>query len=119
MLLSAAEAMMKEIAELEARRDQALAEARAKNVPVVVIAKFIHAGSRIRIGRRHVVFENDLKGPVRIEKRTIEEAVEFVAVSPGSGAVTVLKSAYVGSEGSEGPAEPAKAAVGAGETPES
>jgi hypothetical protein len=94
-LLSAADAMVAEIDHAEARRDQMIQEARAKEAPGVVVAKILHAGSRIRIGRRHVVFDDDLKGPVKIEKRKVEGVTEFVAVSRLTGSVTPLKSAYV------------------------
>jgi uncharacterized protein len=109
-LLFSADAMVAEIAEAEARRNAMIEQARAKNIPSILVTKVIHAGSRIRIGRRHVVFEFDVKGPVKIEKRKIERVTEFVAVSQLTGSVTVLRSAYVGGKK---PTEPGKIVVGA------
>ncbi|MBN2560721.1 MAG: DUF342 domain-containing protein [Phycisphaerae bacterium] len=94
-LLFTADAMADEISKTGAQRDQMVEEARATKPPVVRVSKIIHPGARIRIGRRHVVFQNELKGPVKIEKRKIESVTEFVAVSEASGSVTVLKSANV------------------------
>ncbi len=63
--------------------------------PYVIISKVVYPGSRIRIGRKHVVFSCELKGPVRIEKRKVKSVTEFVAVSQTSGSITVLKSIEV------------------------
>jgi uncharacterized protein len=109
-LLFNADAMLAEIAEAEVRRDAMVAQARAQGVPSVLVTKVIRAGSRIRIGRRHVVFDFDVKGPVKIEKRRIENVTEFVSVNQLTGSVTALRSAYVPGKK---PADPAKAVVGA------
>ncbi|MFH1420193.1 MAG: FapA family protein [Planctomycetota bacterium] len=63
--------------------------------PYVLVSKVVYPGSRIRIGRKHVVFAHELKGPVRIEKRKVKSVTEFVAVSQASGSITVLKSIEV------------------------
>lgn len=94
-LLFKADAMAAEIAEAEARRDRMIEEARAPEPPAVLVTKVIHAGTRIRIGRRHVIFQYPLKGPLKIEKRKVKNVTEFVAVSQASGSVTPLKSAEV------------------------
>ncbi len=94
-LLFKADAMAAEIAEADARRDRLIEEARAPEPPAVLVSKTIHAGTCIRIGRRHVLFQYPLKGPVKIEKRKVKNVTEFVAVSQASGSVTPLKSAEV------------------------
>ncbi|HVP11502.1 MAG TPA: FapA family protein [Phycisphaerae bacterium] len=107
-LLYTANAMVAEIGEAEARRDTMIEQGRAKSVPGVFVAKVIRAGSRIRIGRRHVVFDFDVKGPIRIEKRKVDKVTEFVAVSQLTASVTVLRSAYVVSKK---PTDPSKVVV--------
>jgi hypothetical protein len=94
-LLFSADSMAADVAEAEAERDRMIEAADATNSPAVVVLRTIYPGGRIRIGRRHVVFQNELKGPIKIEERKIKGATEFVSVSQASGSVTVLKSAEV------------------------
>ncbi len=95
-LLFSADSMAAEISEAEARRDQMIEDSRATNPPTIAVSKTVYAGTRVRIGRRHVLFRNELKGPVKIEERKVEGgATEFVAISQASGSVSVLKSADV------------------------
>jgi uncharacterized protein (DUF342 family) len=109
-LLFSADAMVAEIAAGEARRDAMLEQGRAKGNPSVLVTKVIYTGSRIRSGHRQVIFDFDVKGPVRIEKRKVNMVTEFVAVNQLTASVTVLKSAYV--EGKK-PNDPGKVLVGA------
>jgi len=44
------------------------------------------------MGHRQAVLHADLKGPVRIEQRKVENVTEFVAVNQLTGSVTVLPS---------------------------
>lgn len=94
-LQAAADALTASIAQLEALRNGKLAEAQAKTTPSVTVAKTVYAGSRIQIEGQQAVFDKDLKGPVRIEKRSIDNVAELVAVGQGSGSVTVLRSRKV------------------------
>jgi hypothetical protein len=94
-LLFQADAMDTEINETEEGREKMLQEAKATEAPFVTVSKLIYPGVRIRIGRRHVVFENEYKGPVRIEKRKIKGVTEFVAANQLSGSISVLPSSYV------------------------
>lgn len=97
-LLFKADCMATEISEAEAQCEEMVKEARSDNPPTVLVTKTVHPGVQVRIGHRHVVFRKELKGPVRIEKRKIDSATEFVAVSQASGSVTVLKSSSVDDE---------------------
>jgi hypothetical protein len=83
------------IAEREQRRDRLLRMAGMDASPAVTVSKMIHAGARIRIHNREVVFPAEIKGPVRVEKRLVEGVREFVAVHQLTGSVTVLNSAYI------------------------
>ncbi len=94
-LLFQAEAMDAEINQAEEGREKMLQEAKSPEPPFVTVSKLIFPGVRIRIGRRHVVFENEYKGPVRIEKRKIKGVTEFVAVNQLSGSISILPSSYV------------------------
>ena len=46
----------------------------------------------IGINNRETHFHNELKGPLRIDQRQIENVTEFVAVSQLTGSVTTLNS---------------------------
>ena len=96
-LLSQAKAALIKADEIQSRRTKMLEEARTAGVPYVLVSKAIHAGVTIRIGRRQTVFKEIVKGPVKVEKRKIEEATEFVAVNPLTGSMEVLSSAHVAS----------------------
>jgi hypothetical protein len=94
-LLFTADNMDAEMSEAETQRSQMIQAARASKPPAVLVSKIIYPGTTVRMGHRHIVFQTELKGPVRIEKRKMEGVTEFVAVSQASGSVTVLKSAGV------------------------
>lgn len=75
---------------------EALFEAeRATGIPYVLVNRVIHPATVFRIGRRRVLFDTELKGPIRIEKRKIENVTEFVAVNQLSGSINVVPSAAV------------------------
>jgi len=82
-----------EISEAEQRRDELIEVAKAEGEPFVIVSKTIHPGVSIRIDRKETVFKRELKGPVRIERRKVRSATEFVAVNQLTGSVTVLPSA--------------------------
>ena len=62
----------------------------------VVVGNTIHAGTVIRVGDRETVFRKDLKGPVSIERRKIDNVTELVAINKLTSSVTVLKHERVG-----------------------
>ncbi len=84
-----------EIAEAENEHAELLEQARAKEVPYVLVSAVVHPGVTVRIGHRETTFREDVPGPVRIEKRKVKADTEFVAIDPLSGSVTVLKSTQV------------------------
>ncbi len=94
-LLFKADAAAAEIDEAASKREQMLREARADDVPYVLVSKVVHQGVTIRIGRRHTVFDKDVAGPIRIEKRKVDRVTEFVAVNQLTGSLTVLASSEV------------------------
>lgn len=94
-LLFKADEIEAEVNEAMDRRKEMIDGAKAESVPYVAVSKIIHQGGEIRIGRRQVVFREELQGPVRIEKRKVKNVTEFVAVNLLSGSLTVLQSAYV------------------------
>lgn len=81
-----------EVAVNEVELAAMLKTARAVEVPYVNVALVIHRGTAIRIGRRTTLFTSPLRGPIRIDKRKIRSAIEFVAVNQSTGSVTVLPS---------------------------
>lgn len=94
-LMFQADAIDIEVTDEETRREALLAEGRAPEPPYVLVNQMIHPVTTIRIGRRQVFFEKEFAGPVRIEKRKVENVTEFVAVNQLSGSITVLPSSYV------------------------
>jgi hypothetical protein len=102
-LLVKADRMASEVAMTKAKCEQMVREARSDVSPAILVTKTVYPGVRIRIGHRHVVFGKELKGPVRIEKQTIDGVTEFVAVSQVSGSVTVLSSSRVDDDVLEAP----------------
>lgn len=91
-LLFTADEMQAGVDESEARRVEMLKASRPPSEPSILISKIVNANSRIRIGHRHLLFRDVLKGPVRIERRKIKNVTEFVAVNQCSGSITVLRS---------------------------
>lgn len=83
------------IIEEEDRQEVLLLEGLGIETPYVLVGQKVYPGVVIRIGRQQVQFEQELAGPVRIEKRKIENVTEFVAVNPFSGSISVLKSTRV------------------------
>lgn len=94
-LLFKADAAETEIAEAQSEHTRMLERAGAMGIPYVLVSMVIHRGATIRIGRRKITFSKEVRGPVRIEKRKIKTAMEFVAIDQLSGSVTVLPSTYV------------------------
>jgi len=100
-LIFQADEMEAEITEVESKRTEMLEAARATGTPYVLVSKVIHPGATIRIGLRSTVFHDLLHGPVKIEKRKIKNATEFVTVNQLSGSVEVLRSAPVVEQASD------------------
>ena len=91
LLFKADEAEMK-VQESEARQKELLAESRGQSEPRVAIGRVIYPGVRISIGRRAVLLDKEIKGPIYIEKRKVDNVTEFVIVSQLTGSVQVLPS---------------------------
>ncbi|MFQ5489211.1 MAG: DUF342 domain-containing protein [Phycisphaerae bacterium] len=65
----------------------------SSDTPVsVLINRQIHPNSAVVIDGREARFDRDLKGPVRLELRSIKHVTELVAVNMLTGSVTTLKS---------------------------
>lgn len=94
-LLMKVRTLVTEIQEAQAKRDEIIQAGRAIGVPYVYASYMVRQGVSIRIGRRHTIFHDGMKGPVKIEKRKVDNVTEFVAVNELSGSITVLPSAEV------------------------
>lgn len=90
-----ADAVDAKIIEEEERQEALLLEGLGIEAPYVLVGHKVYPAVVIRIGRQQVQFEQELTGPVRIEKRKIENVTEFVAVHSSSGSISVLKSIRV------------------------
>lgn len=92
-LLFKADEMEMEINTMRKDRETLLCEGSPQGDVSVVVNGRICAGVTIAIGDRATRFSEEMKGPVKIEKRKMEgNATEFVSVNQVSGSVTVLKS---------------------------
>lgn len=94
-LLSQIKTAEAEISEAERRRDELLEAAKAEGEPRITVSKTICRGTSIRIDRKKTIFNQDLRGPVTIERQKVKSATEIVAVNPLTGSVKVLPSAEV------------------------
>ncbi len=94
-LLHQAKAAEAEIAEAEKEHENIFEAARAKGVPYVLVSNTLYPGVVIRIGHRKTTLCVNIKGPVKIEKRKIEDVTEFVAIDQLSGSLTILPSMQV------------------------
>ncbi len=97
-LLFQADEAEAEIEDAEAQQARMLEKARATEVPYILVSTVVHRSVTIRIGRRKTTFLKDVKGPIRIEKRKVKNASEFVAIDQLSGSVTILQSTQVAEE---------------------
>jgi uncharacterized protein (DUF342 family) len=89
-----------------AERERLLAEAQPESPPYVTVQGRICENASIIIDDRQVDFPGEFKGPVRIEKRKVENLTEVVAVSLLTGSVTTLRSRPVcGTQESSPPPE--------------
>lgn len=70
----------------------------AKTGASVLVNKVIHEGTSIRINNWLTSFHKDLKGPVRIERRKVNNVTEFVAVNQLTGSVNILPSRRIEAE---------------------
>ncbi|MCH8964471.1 MAG: DUF342 domain-containing protein [Planctomycetes bacterium] len=86
------------IADVEAERSQLLADARAQNSPAVRVLSIVYPGTTISIGWHTTTIKHELKGPVSIELREIDEDVTFVAVNQLTGTVDHLETEEVSAD---------------------
>lgn len=94
-LMYEADAMDAEVVDVENKRTTMLLESRAHGIPYVLVTRMVHEGVTIRIGRRATSFRKEMPGPVKIEKRKLENVTEFVAVNQLTGSIQVVPSHYV------------------------
>ena len=72
------------------RRDNLVAAGREGVSARLDVTKTIHPGVTIQIGQRSATVHKELKGPIRIEERKVDNATEIVTVNQLSGSVSVL-----------------------------
>ncbi|MCH8147840.1 MAG: DUF342 domain-containing protein [Planctomycetes bacterium] len=87
--------MEAQIEEEESRRKRLLYEADDMVKPSIEVSKAIYPRVIISIGRRVTVFDQMLKGPIRIEERKVRNVTELVAVNMRTASVKVLRSRKV------------------------
>ncbi len=84
-----------QIAEEEERRDQLLTLKESEDQPRFRVSRMIHPRVVVSLGSRLVTFDEELKGPVSLEERKMENVTEFVAVNTLTASVTVLPSQHM------------------------
>ncbi len=82
----------KNVASEKERLENLLGDVYVESITRVYVTGTIFAGTRIRIGDRRVVFNQEHKGPSYIEKRKIENVTEIVAVNTLTGSIKILKN---------------------------
>lgn len=82
----------------QAKRDKLLEEVYTDGEHTVLVGNTIFAGTVIRVSDRETVFRKNLKGPVSIEKRKLNNITELVAVNKLTAGVTVLTNERFGVE---------------------
>jgi len=87
-----------EIDDVESKRLQLLADARAQNSPAVRVLGEVYPGTTISIGWHRTTIKRELKGPVSIEIREIDEDVTFVAVNQVTGTLDHLETEEVSAD---------------------
>ena len=97
VLLAKVDEAETDIAEKIERR-KLLAQERARDTPRVCVSNLIYPRTAISIGLRTTHFDDELRGPVSIEKRKVDDVTEFVAVSPLTGAIQVLRSMKISAD---------------------
>ena len=75
-----------------AEQEELLAANRPASPPYITVQGRVCQNSTIAIDGREVHFHDDVKGPIKIEKRKVENVTEVVAVNSLTGSVTTLGS---------------------------
>lgn len=102
-LVSKLEPLKQSVAETEKARDALLAQASPKSSPSVLVSRTVHENVRIRVGEHETKFSREMRGPIRIELRKVDNVTQFVAANQLTGSTTVLPTTRV----SEKAVEPA------------
>ena len=99
----------------EKHRDELLSLGQETDGPKLLVNKTIHPGVMISVGPRAATIHEELKGPLVIEERKVENVTEIVAVNQLTGSVQVLPNTVIpvdqllkGFEGAEETEEPAE-----------
>lgn len=89
-LMFKAEEAAAQVAEQEQRRDEML-ETTEGATPKVRVSKAIYPRVTIYLGSRAFTFDKEIKGPVSIEMRQLNNVTEMVAVNQLTGSLQILK----------------------------
>ncbi len=111
-LMFEADQMDGDIAEAENKCSTMLQDARAHEIPYVLVTKIVHPGVTVRIGRRIASFHKAMQGPLKIEKRKIDNVTELVAINQLSGSIAVLPSSRIEGQTRAESAEPTESGHG-------
>jgi uncharacterized protein len=83
------------ITEMEQTRKTVLTQASPSSIPSVLVSKVAHEGVRIRIGCLECRLDSELKGPVRIELRIVDNVTRLAAVNQLTSSVALLPTSRV------------------------
>ena len=90
--LARANEATKKIAGDKNRREELLAKAYTDTPSSVRVSGTIFTGTVIRVADRQTTFYKDMEGPIRIEKRKLENVTELVAVNTLTASIKILTS---------------------------
>jgi len=88
-LMYQADDLEAQIEPLLKRREELIHETAAVDA-ALVIGSLIHAGISMTVDNYSLRFEKELKGPIKIEKRKVDNVTEVVGVNQISGSLTIF-----------------------------
>lgn len=91
-LMFQADQLEQDARQLDARREQMLAQAAPQCEPSVLVGGRIHPGVTVIVSGRATTIQADLRGPVRILERKIDGVTTLAAVDTISGSLRPLKT---------------------------
>lgn len=89
-LLARADQATKKIAGDKERRDDLLTKTYTDTPSSIHVSGTIYAGTVVRVADRQTTFHKDMKGPICIEKRKLENVTELVAVNTLTASIKIL-----------------------------
>ena len=89
-LICQADGLDSQVLDLEGEKEQLLERAVPVDGASLTVTGRICEGVAVTVDRHSLRFEKEVKGPIRIEKRKVEDVTEVVSVNLLTGSITIL-----------------------------